>query len=1216
MLFRFMDWPLRAKMAALFVVASLLPLGVATWIDIREAREKLVANTTALLAARADHLADQIDIFHRGYQRAVDRLAHFPATVEFCQARPGNSNALKSNVHGIIDAWPPSDRNIRGLAILDLSGEVKIATEDRLIGLNLAYRRYVQEANRGGAVISDIHLAESEVGFAPTIAYISPVRGADGNPVALAVLWVRASSLWDIMKEANGLAGADSFAVLFDHLGIRIGHTYSDDIIFHPGGRLVSATLEALVVEHRFGEKTRQLLEDVRAFPEQFERAVSASPAREMFRGFAPVNQKSNYGVARRLETVPWTIFYMIPEQSLNPQIAQLIRHKTMFAGAIMLIALVGGTSVAAVIFRPIRSLSRVTKLIAGGDLSARAQPGGGDELGRLGRSFNSMAAQIEAQTTALQKVRDELELRVQERTAELIKKSQELEIQVAERERLAAITESSDDAIISKDLSGVIATWNLAAERMFGYPGPEMIGKPMTVIIPPDRMDEEPRILAQIVRGEIVDHFETVRIGKDGKSIEVSVTVSPIKDRDGRIIGASNIARDITERKRAEERFQALEQNAWDAVHLLSAEGVILYESASVLRVLGYQPEELVGRNSFDMIHPDDAARAGETFAPLASTPGLTLTAEVRVRHKDGSWRWMDCVATNLLEHPAVRAIAVNYRDITERKQAKEALRGSEERFQTMANSMPQLAWIAQADGFIFWYNQRWYEYTGTTPQQMEGWGWQSVHDPAVLPKVMVNWTGAIASGQPFEMEFPLRGTDGQFRTFLTRVQPLKDLEGRVVQWFGTNTDVETLKQAEAAIRESEEYFHFLNDLAEATRPLADPAQIMAVMARMLGEHLGASRCAYADVEEDGEQFTILHDYTDGCASTVGDYKLSLFGPRAVATLHRGQTLIIRNVETELLPGEGADMFNAIGIQAIITCPLVKEGGLRAMMAVHQTMPRDWKPGEIVMVQDVVERCWATIARRTAEEKIRRLNVELEQRVVERTAQLEAANKELEAFSYSVSHDLRAPLRSIDGFSRILLKDFAAKLDDDGQDSFRRIRAATQRMAQLIDDLLELSRVTRAELRREQVDLSAMARAVFEELQRREPGRSVELVLAERVVAVGDSRLLRVVMDNLLGNAWKFTSKRTYARIQFGAVQQDGQTNYFVRDDGAGFDETYAEKLFGTFQRLHSATDFPGTGVGLATVQRIVRRHGGRVWADGKVNHGATFHFNLGAQA
>ena len=250
--------------------------------------------------------------------------------------------------------------------------------------------------------------------------------------------------------------------------------------------------------------------------------------------------------------------------------------------------------------------------------------------------------------------------------------------------------------------------------------------------------------------------------------------------------------------------------------------------------------------------------------------------------------------------------------------------------------------------------------------------------------------------------------------------------------------------------------------------------------------------------------------------------------------------------------------------------------------------------------------------ARKRDEEKIRQMNSELERRVLERTSELQFANKEMEAFCYSISHDLRAPLRSIRGYSEIILQEFGEKLDSRGEEYLKRACESAGHMNQLLDDLLRLSVISRGELQREQTDLDKLAQQIVGELKSAEPQRKVKFKSGRGLTARGDARLLQIALGNLLSNAWKFTSRKSGAVIEIGSTEQDGERAFFVRDNGEGFEMEWKHRLFGVFERLHSAKDFPGTGIGLAIVQRIIQRHGGRVWAEGKRDEGATFYFTL----
>lgn len=363
---------------------------------------------------------------------------------------------------------------------------------------------------------------------------------------------------------------------------------------------------------------------------------------------------------------------------------------------------------------------------------------------------------------------------------------------------------------------------------------------------------------------------------------------------------------------------------------------------------------------------------------------------------------------------------------------------------------------------------------------------------------------------------------------------------------------------------------------------------------------------------------------FASAMAQKVHDH---CFGDRFAIHYQQGRVQAVADIHKAGLSDCHVQILAQFQIQANLVVPLLLGEKLWGLLCIHQcSAPRQWQEIEIDFVSQIANHLGVALQhaellanlrleideRQQAEFRVQALNQGLRQAIIE----LKAVNKELEAFSYSVSHDLRAPLRSIDGFSQALLEDCSEQLDTMGQDYLRRIRLATQRMGHLIDDLLTLSRVTRSDMHVESVDLSGLASHICTDLQQTQPERQVEFAIQPGLFAQGDAHLLQVVLENLLNNAWKFTSKNLQAKIEFGAIFQDsGISVYFVRDDGTGFDMAYYDKLFGPFQRLHASHEFPGNGIGLATVQRIVYRHGGQVWAEAAVEQGATFYFTLVAE-
>jgi PAS domain S-box-containing protein len=499
-----------------------------------------------------------------------------------------------------------------------------------------------------------------------------------------------------------------------------------------------------------------------------------------------------------------------------------------------------------------------------------------------------------------------------------------------AAKARLAAIVEFTDDAIISKDLNGVVTSWNRAAEHLFGYTAPEAIGRSITLIIPPERILEEFELLGRIRKGENVEHYQTVRQRKDGTLLDVSLTVSAVRDSRGAIIGISVIARDVTEAKAAEER-----------------------------------------------------------------------------------------------------------------------LRQNEERFRTMADAIPQLAWIAQADGAIQWYNRRWFEYTGTTLEQTAGWGWQTVLDPTTLPVVLERWKTAIARGEPLEMVFPLRGRDGVFRSFLTRVQPVKDVNGTVIQWFGTNTEIDELKRTQDELQQ-------------------------------------------------------------------------------------------------------------------------------------------------------------------AQQKLARHAAELEGTVAERTVNLEEAVEELESYSYSIAHDVRAPLRSMMKFSKILLLEYGEALEPQARSYLSRISSSAERLDQLTQDILIYSRIRKGDMRIERVEPQPLLEEIIDTYPNLHHSK-VDIMLQTPLLAVQGNRAgLTQVFSNLLGNAVKFVKRGERPRVVIRSEMRKEWVRLWFEDNGIGIPRSAQKQIFNLFQRLHGPEVYEGTGLGLAIVRKAVERMRGTFGVESEEGVGSRFWVEL----
>jgi PAS domain S-box-containing protein len=711
---------------------------------------------------------------------------------------------------------------------------------------------------------------------------------------------------------------------------------------------------------------------------------------------------------------------------------------------------------------------------------------------------------------------------------------------------------EAAPDAIVIVNRYGVIVLVNAQTEKLFGYTRAEILGQRVEQLVPERLRAKHPRHRAEFFASPKVrsmgSGLELYGLRKDGTEFPIEISLSPLETEDGTLV--SSAIRDISDRKRGEDKFRGLLESAPDAMVIVSNDGRIALVNAQAEALFGYTRDELLGQ-WIEMLIPDRFRKPHAThrtgFFRDAKVRSMGSGLELYGLRKNGTEFPIEISLSPLQTEDGV-LVSSAIRDITDRKNAEEKFRG-------LLESAPDAIVIVNNDGRIVLVNSQ--------------------------TERLFGYPRSELLGQPVEIVIPeqLRGAHPDHRDRYFRNPKVRSM-GSGLELYGRRRD-----GTEFPIEIS------LSPLETETGVLAS-STIRDVTERKRADELRFRLAAIVDSSDDaiiGKTMAgIITSWNKGAERIFGytaeeaiGQPVSMLWP----TSHHGEEPAVLD---RLAMNERIEPFETMRrtkdgqvIHAFVTISPVRDA-------------RGNLVGASTMVRDISDRKRAEAALAQAKEAA------------------ELASREFEAFSYSVAHDLRAPLRGIDGFSRLLLDDHSGDLNVEGRGYLQNVRDAAQHMAQLIDALLALARISQSDIRRERVDLSAIARETLRKLQSEQPDRRVELRVADGLCCMGDSRLIQVAFSNLLSNAWKFTGRQADPRIEFGVTRDSERDAFFVSDNGAGFDMAFSDKLFGVFQRLHASGEFEGIGIGLATVQRIVRRHGGQIWADAAQECGATFYFTL----
>jgi PAS domain S-box-containing protein len=788
--------------------------------------------------------------------------------------------------------------------------------------------------------------------------------------------------------------------------------------------------------------------------------------------------------------------------------------------------------------------------------------------------------------------------------------------------EYLQNLINHANAPIIVWDNEFKITRFNRAFENLSGYDADEVIGKKVDVLFPKNRIESSLELINRTAFGARWESVEIEILRKHGEIRIVLWNSANIFDnKQSEIIATIAQGQDITERKRAEEKViqvndrlrRFIDSNIIGVV-IATADGKIVETNDYYLNTIGFSREEFeAGIIDWIAITPPEWLPADEKAILEMHEHGTCIPYEKEYQRRDGT-RVAVLLADAMLPGPEEQIVAFAL-DVTDRKKAEYALRESEEKFRKLLESTPLPICYVNKDGMITFRNERFisvFGYSAIEIPSLAEWWQKAYPDPEYRKWVLQNWESAVSraslTATDIESEvYHVTCKNGDVREIIISGTTIND------NFLATFIDITDRIKAEEEIRIHSGRLQNLHMIDQAIlEAIESPEAVVQTALHYMRDLLQCQRTSVGIFDLEKKEVQVYAADVDGKTIVqIGTILTEeVYGVIDIIRQHKME--IIENMSTVSSPSAINLILQAEGIQSSINVALVSELEMYGVLNVGWEKPRAITKEETEIVVEVANQITIAIEKARLLKETKRYAAEMEQRVIERTFQLEVANNELEAFSYSVSHDLRAPLRHISGFADMLSRDAQKQLPEKSQHYLDVINNSTQKMGILIDDLLSFSRTGRAEMKKSSFSMNQLLDDALLQVKNSAANRKISWNIANLPEVFGDFNLVRLVWVNLLDNAVKYTGPRKLAEIYIDFTEDKEEYIFSIRDNGVGFDMKYANKLFGVFQRLHPIEEFEGTGIGLANVRRIISRHGGRTWAEAKLDQGATFYFSL----